>query len=323
MKFINSSAEIIGSNHPLTHIERIGRVCYKSNSELTLETAKKFFKVLNNNKHHSVFEHATFIFLMTDCSHHITGLRNCNKFLNFTCSSYEENGVSKFRTIVSGNLRAIKESNLSSLKLALVRAYPYDEFKEYLEVNEDDSDNINEWCNSNFICISREEFFNLKPTQEEIKKHYYTTIRFITDRGVSHEIVRHRVASYSQESTRYCNYTKDKFGGELEFITPAEFDKWDNISKATYIKALADAETNYFNLVNQGLTPQCARGVLPTDVRTIVVMTANHEEWEHFFNLRSRGTTGKPHPNMKVLADEALEKYNSLFNSLLNLHLIF
>ena len=127
-------------------------------------------------------------------------------------------------------------------------------------------------------------------------------------------MVRHRPASYSQESTRYCNYSHEKFGSELEFIKPAAFDCWSEEQRSTYLKSLEQAESAYMNLTESGLKSQFARGVLPTDIRTRIVMTANHEEWEHFFNLRSLGTTGSPHPNMKRVADMAKLAYKEYNN---------
>ena len=121
---------------------------------------------------------------------------------------------------------------------------------------------------------------------EAVLEHCSFTIKFIVDRGVSHEIVRHRIASYCQESTRYCNYSKDKFGNEITVIKPyfweegsAEFEEWKT--------AMGCTEYSYFRLLEKGATPQEARSVLPNSLKTEVVMTANIREWRSFFKLRT------------------------------------
>lgn len=139
----------------------------------------------------------------------------------------------------------------------------------------------------------------VKNGHEAMLEHAGLTVRFIVDRGVSHELVRHRVASFAQESTRYCNYSKDKFGRELTFIRPfflkdEQFTLWE--------KAMKEAEIAYFSLLESGCTPQEARTVLPNSLKTEVIMTANMREWRHFFKLRAIGATGAPHPQMKEVA---------------------
>lgn len=313
MKLIQPSVELMQWSDPFIHIEKIGRVCYKSTSDFTHESGVKFFNSLVKSKHYSVLEHATFIFeacpdiLMSTGSIILQEIAR-KKYLHWT-RSYNETKES-FRTIVSGNLRAIKESGISALMLPLLKAYP--ELKDYfgLDLSGSSKDSaINEY----FTLISRQEFLSTNPTGSEMLEHLYTTISFTTDRGVSHEMVRHRPASFSQESTRYCNYSKDKFGNELEFIKPANFDSWLPEHKSIYLHTLKEAEMSYMHMVREGMSPQNARGVLPTEVRTQIVMTTNAREWEHFFNLRVHGVTGAPHPNMLEVAEKALKEYNSQF----------
>ena len=139
-------------------------------------------------------------------------------------------------------------------------------------------------------------------------EHYNISVKFVTDRGVSHEIVRHRLASFAQESTRYCNYSKDKFGNEISVIKPTEL-KEGSFEYIVWQKQCEAAERTYFKLLDSGVTPETARSVLPTSLKTTIVMTANVREWRHFLNLRAVGTTGKPHPDIKVLADDLLEQF--------------
>lgn len=138
---------------------------------------------------------------------------------------------------------------------------------------------------------------------ESVLEHANATFRMITDRGVTHEIVRHRIASYSQESTRYCNYSKDKFGNEITVIMPVWFQNSDDEGYATWAAAMTDAEDAYFKLLSLGQTPQQARAVLPNSLKTEIVMTANFREWIHFFKLR---TSPKAHPQMRELALQGL-----------------
>ena len=146
---------------------------------------------------------------------------------------------------------------------------------------------------------------------EAMLEHEKISVKFIVDRGVSHELVRHRVASYAQESTRYCNYSKDKFGNELTFISPCFWSKCSREYEEWYA-AMNGAEDIYFELINWGVTPEQARTVLPNSIKTEVVMTANLREWRHFFKLRAIGITGKPHPQMLEVTVPLLAEFKAL-----------
>lgn len=148
----------------------------------------------------------------------------------------------------------------------------------------------------------------IKRGHEAVLEHFDITVKFICDRGVSHEIVRHRLASYCQESTRYCNYSKDGFGGEITVIQPcylatcgAGYQMWKDACEA--------AETAYFNMLNFGCSPQEARAVLPNSLKTEVVMTANLREWRHFFKLR---TAPAAHPQMREVANMLLKQMREM-----------
>ena len=123
------------------------------------------------------------------------------------------------------------------------------------------------------------------------------SVLFTVDRGVTHELVRHRLASFAQESTRYCNYSHDKFGDEITVIKPYFFEK-DSPEYKLWKDSCLQAEKAYFDLLKAGATPQEARLVLPTSVKADITVTANIREWRHILNLRAAGTTGKPHPQM-------------------------
>lgn len=141
----------------------------------------------------------------------------------------------------------------------------------------------------------------IKRGHEAMLEHSSLSVKFICDRGVSHELVRHRLSSFAQESTRYCNYSLNKFGNELTFIKPCffkegtqEYEKWKC--------AMDNSEQSYFMIINDfGRSPQEARSVLPNSIKTEVIMTANYREWRHFFNLRAARATGPAHPQMEEI----------------------
>lgn len=158
----------------------------------------------------------------------------------------------------------------------------------------------------------------IKRGHESVIEHEKITVKIICDRGVSHEIVRHRIANYSQESTRYCNYTDDKFGKELTFIRPCF---WEQNSKKYNIwyKQMESVEKNYFSLIDLGSTPEQARSILPNSLKTEIVITMNLREWRHFFKLR---TSLKAHPQMREISLPLLNEMSNylpmIFSDLLN-----
>lgn len=138
----------------------------------------------------------------------------------------------------------------------------------------------------------------LKRGHESVIEHASVSVRVICDRGVTHEIVRHRVASYSQESTRYCNYCNEKFGEELTFIKPCYWE--ENCEQYMHWKkCMASIEETYNALIKSGATPQEARSILPNSLKTEIVITMNLREWRHFFKLRCAKAA---HPQMREVA---------------------
>lgn len=137
----------------------------------------------------------------------------------------------------------------------------------------------------------------IKNGHEAMLEHSHLSVKFICDRGVSHEIVRHRLFSFAQESTRYCNYGKEKFGHDITFINPKCFH--DDESFGLWASSCRYAENVYFQLIDAGYSPQMARGVLPTSLKTEIVVSGNYREWRHFFKLR---TDKAAHPQIVELA---------------------
>jgi len=145
----------------------------------------------------------------------------------------------------------------------------------------------------------------LKRGHEAVIEHVSFTVKFICDRGVSHEIVRHRIASYCQESTRYCNYSDERFGEELTVIEPCFWEEGSPPYKY-WLYAMQYLEATYIELLKEGSTPQEARSVLPNSLKTEIVMTANAREWRHFFKLR---TAKAAHPQMRELVLPLLTRF--------------
>jgi len=156
------------------------------------------------------------------------------------------------------------------------------------------------WKSEDKVCPGSaspfiERLKNLK--HESVLEHGSITVRFIIDRGISHELVRHRIASFSQESTRYCNYGKGKFGNEITVIDlRGGFPEMTDEAYLTWKHTMAAIETNYLYMLTHGSTPQEARSILPNSLKTEVVMTTNPREWRHVFKLRCHHTA---HPQIR------------------------
>ena len=163
----------------------------------------------------------------------------------------------------------------------------------------------------------------IKRGHESVIEHQSISVKVTCDRGVSHEIVRHRIASYSQESTRYCNYTNGKFSGQITFIDPCSGFGWDlstergaNLFKV-WNKAMGAAEWSYRQMIKYGAKPDEARSVLPNSLKTELVMTMDLREWRHFIKLR---TSPAAHPQMRevanLIASEFANRYPAFFGDL-------
>ena len=161
---------------------------------------------------------------------------------------------------------------------------------------------------------SAEKFIRgiIRRGHESVIEHESLTVKFICDRGVTHEIVRHRIASYSQESTRYCNYGKEKFGSQITCIDLATGFQYDLDSETdrkkydVWRRAMENAEASYFQMIELGATPQEARRVLPNSLKTELVVTMNLREWRHFFRLRADAAA---HPQCREVARMLLERF--------------
>lgn len=289
MKKIQSSVSIINEKDAFRKIEMIGRTCYKSTSAMTDETAHKFYSALAARNHTAMLEHAWFTFYVTE---EVYGMCISERFLYSTNTDG--------RMIVSGNLRAWNEAKIIPV---LAELYAQDELLVYKDVPKEELEKRVDGV----ILTDADEIAEL--TEAEYAIHKCVSFKFICDRGVTHEMVRHRPASFAQESTRYCNYGMEKFGSEITVIEPAFLEGKNPEAYRAWELGCEAGEKAYFAMLDAGATPQEARAVLPNSLKTEIIMSANVAEWDHFFNLRSRGTTGAPHPDMKRVADIALELF--------------
>ena len=296
MKIINAQASVLVENDPIKKIEKCGRVCYKSEDKITEDSAEKFVANIIKRGHEAVLEHASFIFKVSrsvyeDIRDKVMFVENCypvKMYLRFT----DYDGY-----VVSGNVRAWRDffffTGVPPYMKDFVEANPilFPEFKSDFPF---DLKGVIKGVRWSIRQISANE---LVSTYQRLV-HEDISVKFICDRGISHEIVRHRPASFCQESTRYCNYSKDGFGGEITVIKPMSFDCSDSPYRI-WKRSCENAETAYFDLLNEGCTPQEARSVLPNSLKTEVVMTADMREWRHFIRLRCAPAA---HPDMRVVA---------------------
>lgn len=160
---------------------------------------------------------------------------------------------------------------------------------------------------SNITQDSASKFITniIKSGHESVIEHEKVSVRIICDRGVTHEIVRHRIASYSQESTRYCNYANEKFGRELTLIKPIFWDE-DSEEYMCWFETMQKIEDSYNFLIEKGVKPQEARSLLPNSLKTEIIVTMNLREWRYFFKLR---TSLRAHPQMREIACAILDEF--------------
>lgn len=265
MKLIEPSAEILEQSSGLDgiykQIEIAGRTCYKSEENVTEDSAKGFVDRMIKSGHGAMLEHGTVYLHLSATS------RKC--FESNIVKKYEENKYSKV------------QEKFEDIETDYRDWYVTTNYRVLVE---------NNWLDDlQYLC---------EPTEYHEKR---ITVKFICDRGISHELVRHRVFSFAQESTRYCNYSKDKFGNELTFIRPSTLEDKETYSYNRFYGTLELFENEYLILLEKGWKPQEARAILPNALKTEIVMTGFESDWENFFKLRCDKAA---HPDMQVLANK-------------------
>ena len=324
MKIINPSIEIMRTGLetemiiPEQFIEKVGRTCYKSEDKITNDSAFKFVANLIKRGHEAMIEHWSLVFktnhgtfeeFKQDWTLLLQGSNTpmderLRPYIRFT-DYYKEDG--EIRYVISANMRAWRDYAKACLKAyGQLPQYMWGMVKNYPTFFSDYLDWVPKIINNVYmIPIDIREL-----TDDERRIHQDVTVKFICDRGVSHEIVRHRVASFAQESTRYCNYCLDKFGTEITVIEPS----WCNPEDRVYLHWLnhcSDAEKSYFDLLAIGATPQEARSVLPNSLKTEVIVTMNLDGWNHFFGLRCAPDA---HPDIQVVAKMCRDEFATFTN---------
>lgn len=288
----------------LKKIEMVGRTCYKSSENIKEGSDETFVAGLIQRGHEAMLEHASFCFeieygvyrYMTEM---IQVLTDCHGFKSFIRFTYDE------RPLVSGNVRAWRDLFKNMMEYLGIP----DCFEWFIKENPVlFPEYQNEIFSPAHIGFIRSVYTDDLKTEQEFLTHCDVTVRFVVDRGISHELVRHRPASFAQESTRYCNYSKDKFGGQITFIIPYGFD-YGSPAWKIWKDAMESAEAYYLTMTNIGVTPEWARTVLPNSLKTEVIMTANCAEWVHFFKLRACNVTGKAHPQMLEVSRPLLDDF--------------
>lgn len=285
MKLIKSSEEYLQQDYTyegiIKHIEKCARICYKSDDKQSesFRYSEKFVQRLIDCRHTAMLEHGT-VYLMI------------RRFLNpgdtSELSKYKHNSYSYENEVLFGD-------NTKGF-------YVTTNFRVLEE---------NDWLDDlQYIC---------EPTEFHNKRY---TFKLVTSISIGRELLRHRKFSFANESTRYCNYSKNRFNNELTFIIPSWLPNLDTFPQDerpqedtpeynyyTMMCALGYAEENYFALLNNGCSPQQAREVLPLCTKSELIMTGFKSDWEHFFDLRLYGKTGKPHPDMKILAQKIKNEF--------------
>ena len=285
MNLIKPSYEIIeqpsGIDGLYKHIELCGRTCYKSQDRITEDSAKKFVDGLIKSGHGSVLEHGT-VYLY--------------KFYNTKKECFDDDFFINYHYNKYSRVIRVKD-NIFNPKGAQ-HIYITTNFRVIEE---------NNWSDDlKYLC---------EPTEYHEKR---VTVKFICDIGVSREFNRHRVDSVSEQSTRYCNYSKDKFGNVITYIIPNDCPSLIEGSKQEYspfeitdtevelMNAYQDAQRHYLNLIDLGWKPQQARRVLPLGTATELIHTAFVSDWEHFFKLRDHSAA---HPQAIELAKPLHEEF--------------
>lgn len=305
---------------PAKFIELVGRTCYKSEDKITDTSAEKFVGNLIKRGHEAMIEHWTLIFQAATSGIYDLIHQDMNRFtedtdldttgekphLRFTHSG----SINKQRCIISGNIRAWRDFTRLVYK-------GYGVIPPYLRgMILDNPVFFPEWqdCVDKHIPAVGLTPITVKDLQgyKEHSVHHDVTVKFITDRGVSHEMVRHREASFAQESTRYCDYASDKHNREIGVIPPVDIRELDGANPVhdVWAHGCEMSESVYSLMRAKGCTPQTARSALSTALKTEVIMTANLGEWDHVFGLRCAPDA---HPDIQEVMKWARDEFHALF----------
>lgn len=336
MRVVKPGYGIIDEPNITKKIEKIARVCYKSENLIGEGTDIAMISRLVKNKHYAMLEHGSLAYEVSaqvykDMKFIIDYLSDYidvteEKILEIpriktTCSNAVEGG----RYIVSGNLRAFleffemaDEQDVMSEYAKEIYNHVHEDSNGCIVVDFENKARASYGFDKNINEITRIVDFSSLSYSERLV-HETMSVQFTCDRGVSHELVRHRDASFAQESQRYCAYDKDKFGGEVSFIKPLFFEEGSTAYKV-WEEGCRNSERLYFTLLGIGQKPEEARTLLDNSCKTEIVVTASLNEWQHIFELRALDKTGPAHPQMKEvmvpLFEEIEKTMPEMFGSL-------
>ena len=274
MQIIEQSHEILTEPDQLKLIELAGRTCYKSEDKITEDSTKGFVKMLAKAKHYAMLEFGHACFHLSDANIDYIQTSPYSKYL------VTSDGL------VSGNFRAWLEffqkedSDALSISISTIGMYLSEKYPEVFSI-------LSDWLK----IVEPVAEIDMTPAQKQI--HAVRTVRFITNRGVTHELVRHRPCSFAQESTRYVQYS-----GDMEFIKPVWYETNDDAPNKIFRYGCETAKVTYIGLLLNGWKPQQAREVLPNALKTEIVVKATIQEWNHIFSLRCSKAA---HPQMRAL----------------------
>ncbi len=283
-------------------LEACGRICYKSEDKISKDSAVPFVKRLASYGHNSVLEMAV-VTLQVTCTDQdlLDFLAIQPKFL--TIDRLDEG------FLVTASVRAFRElyQQASDLKVVHAMVAVLAEREPYLYEGIFDPDTagpVDADVQVKKIGLKDVE----KLADDLLMRHRYVGVKFIVNRAVTHELVRHRVCSFLQESQRYCNYNKEKFDGQVTFIKPLFFEE-DSEKYQLWKTAMEDAEKKYLKLL-ESASPQASRTVLPNSCKTEIIMYCNLQEWQHIISLRtSKGADPSMREIMIPFAEELKRRY--------------
>lgn len=296
MKIIKPSFEVLRRDEQRGNIgviELAARTCYKTEDAIRDGSAETITAMLISRNHTAMLEHGDYIFLLDDekilryIEESLRDIEDCTGHrirLNTTNANK--------RPIVSGNIRAWREL-IESQSFA---KYYFTGLLDPIFIGDiiPKEDRIDDGR------IHQLRYADLKGGLEQ-RVHLRQTVRFTVDRGVTHEFVRHREMSFAQESTRYCNYSQDKFGNEITVIEPC-FLQEGTEEYSLWKRQCMSAETAYIHMLQMGLKAQHARTVLPHSTKADLIMTGTLGQWRAFFDLRAFEVTGPAHPQAAEVA---------------------
>ena len=325
MKFMYSEVTKLSDTNPYKLVEKIGKICYKSESNITSDSYMKFIRNLITRKHFAMLEHGRVTCQVTFNTNAISSVIESkinsiySEFQSLPkCYIYVYHNYSHVEIIISCSLSHLYnnkwiDENKYPIRTSLLSAirhyceYTYGlsaentyEFGVEYEFNTTDAYSI-KFIKTIKDIEDADKKFNILEIQDKLNT---TSLKFICDRAVSHELVRHRLA-IAQESQRYCGYDKLKFGNCITFMLPSQFynkEKWSRKACRTFLHSCKVSEKLYFMLRKLGMKPEIARTVLTNAVKTEVVLTGTSDEWRHFLDMRYHQTTGSVHPDMLEIA---------------------